>query len=145
MAKDFRMTVPPRESQQNNKSHRQEPQKRTWITKQNQYSSEECTLTLQYKHKKHGWYVDSGFSKNMTGDEDNFITLRKERYGSVSFGRNDSARIIGKGTSRIGNKDTKEESVLLVEYIKHNILSVSQMCNQGHKLMFNSQKCEIRK
>ena len=29
MAKDCRMAVPPKEPQQNNKSHRQEPQKRT--------------------------------------------------------------------------------------------------------------------
>jgi hypothetical protein len=29
--------------------------------------------------------------------------------------------------------------------MKHNILSVSQMCDQGHKVTFNSQKCEIRK
>jgi hypothetical protein len=32
-----------------------------------------------------------------------------------------------------------------VEDMKHNLLSVSQMCGQGHKLMFDSQKCEIRK
>jgi hypothetical protein len=49
MAKDYRMTVPPREPQQNNNSHRQEPQKRTWIRMQNQYSNEECTLILQAK------------------------------------------------------------------------------------------------
>ena len=29
--------------------------------------------------------------------------------------------------------------------MKHNILCVSQMCYQGHKVTFNSQKCEIRK
>jgi hypothetical protein len=29
--------------------------------------------------------------------------------------------------------------------MKHNILSVSQMCDQGHKVTFESQKCEIRK
>ena len=29
--------------------------------------------------------------------------------------------------------------------MKHNILSVSQMCDQGHKVTFNSQKCDIRK
>jgi hypothetical protein len=46
-------------------------------------------------------------SKHMTGDEGQFLTLRKERDGSVSFGNNDSARIIGKGTVRIGNKNTK--------------------------------------
>jgi hypothetical protein len=29
--------------------------------------------------------------------------------------------------------------------MKHNILSVNQMCDQGHKLTFDSKKCEIRK
>jgi hypothetical protein len=29
--------------------------------------------------------------------------------------------------------------------MKHNLLSVSQMCDQGHKITFNSQKWEIRK
>jgi hypothetical protein len=29
--------------------------------------------------------------------------------------------------------------------MKLNLLSVSQMCDQGHKVTFNSQKCEIRK
>jgi hypothetical protein len=29
--------------------------------------------------------------------------------------------------------------------MKHNLLSVSQMCDQSHKFTFDSQKCEIRK
>jgi hypothetical protein len=29
--------------------------------------------------------------------------------------------------------------------MKHNLLSVSKMCDQGHKFTFHSQKCEIRK
>jgi hypothetical protein len=33
----------------------------------------------------------------------------------------------------------------MVEDMKHNILSVSQMCGQGHKLTFDSDKCAIRK
>jgi hypothetical protein len=72
------MVVPPREPQQNYNSHRQEPKKRTWIRKKNQYSNEECTLTLQDKQKKHGWYVDSGCSKHMIGDKDKFLTLKKK-------------------------------------------------------------------
>ena len=44
-----------------------------------------------------------------------------------------------------GNKNTKEENVLLVEDMKHNLLSVIQMCDQGHKVTFDSQKCETRK
>jgi hypothetical protein len=43
----------------------------------------------------------------MTGDRDKFFTLQKERYGSVSFGNDDSAKIIGNGTIRIGNKNEK--------------------------------------
>ena len=83
-------------------------------------------------------YVDSGCSKHITGDRDMFLTLRKERDGSVSFRNDDSAKIIGKDKFKIGNKNTKEENVLLVQYMKHNLLSVSQMCDQGHKVTFDS-------
>jgi hypothetical protein len=76
----------------------------------------------------------------MTGDRDRFLTLRKERDGSVSFGNDDSTKIIGKGTFRIGNKNTKAGNVPLVEDMNHNLLSVSQMCDQGHKVNFDSQK-----
>jgi hypothetical protein len=81
----------------------------------------------------------------MTGDRDRFLILIKERDGSVSFGNDDSAKIIGKGTVRIGNKNTKVENVLLEEDMKHNLISVNQMCDQCHKVNFYSQKCEIRK
>jgi hypothetical protein len=145
MDKDCGMEIPPRESQHKNNNHRQEPHRRTWIRKKNQYNNEKFTLALQDKKKKHGWYVDSGCSKHMIGDRDRFLTLRKERDGSVSFENDDSTKIIGKGTIKIGNKNTKAENVLLVEDMKHNILSVSQMCDQGHKVTFDSQKCEIRK
>jgi hypothetical protein len=81
----------------------------------------------------------------MIGDRDKFLTLRKEIDRSVSFGNDNSAKIIGKGTVRIGNKNEKAKNVLLVEDMKHNLLSVIQMCDQGHKVTFSSQKCEIRK
>ena len=78
------MIAPPRQPQQNNNSHRQEPHKMTWIRNQDQYSNEEFTLALQDKQKKCGWYVDSGCSKHMTSDRDIFLTLIKERDGYVS-------------------------------------------------------------
>jgi hypothetical protein len=81
----------------------------------------------------------------MTGDEDRFLTLRNEIDGSISFRNDDSSRIIGNDIVRIGKTNTKAEHVLLVECIKHNLISVIKMCDQGHKLTFNSQKCEIRK
>jgi hypothetical protein len=111
----------------------------TWIIKQDQYSNKEWTVALQAKQKKRGWYVDSGCSKHMTGDRDKFLTLQKERDGLVSFGNDDSSKIIGKGTVRIGNKNEKAENVLLVEDMKHNLLSVSQMRDQGHKFTFDQK------
>jgi hypothetical protein len=138
MAKYCRMTIPPRESQQNKNNHKKEPQQRIWIRKRDQFNNEECTLPLQDKHKKRGWYVDNGCSKHMTGDEDMFLTLRKERDDFVSFGNDDSTRIIGKGIVIIGNNNTKAENVLLVEDMKHNLLILSQICDQGHKLTFDS-------
>jgi hypothetical protein len=81
----------------------------------------------------------------MTGDRDKFLTLRKGRKGSVSFRNDNSTKIIGEGTVRIGNRNKNPQNVLLVEDMKHNLLSVSQMCDQGHKVTFDSQKCEIRR
>jgi hypothetical protein len=74
----------------------------------------------------------------MTGDKDMLLTLRNERDGPISFGNDDSPRIIGKGTIKIGSKDAKAKKVLLVKDMKQNLLSVNQMCEQGHKLVFES-------
>ena len=76
----------------------------------------------------------------MTGDKDIFLELKKERDGSVSFGNDNSSRIIGKGTIKLRSKDATTKNVLLVEYMKHNLLSVIQMCDQGHRLVFDSEK-----
>ena len=48
------------------------------------------------------------------------------------FGNDNSTKIIGKYIVSIGNKDVVAENALLVENIKHNLLSVSQMCDEGH-------------
>jgi hypothetical protein len=73
----------------------------------------------------------------MISYKDKFLTLRKEKNGSVSFKNDNSSKIIGEGIVRIGKKNEKEQNVRLVEDMKHDIISVNQMCNQGHKLTFN--------
>jgi hypothetical protein len=81
----------------------------------------------------------------MKSDKERFLTLKKERYGLVSFGNENSVRILGKGTFKIIIKDSTTKTILLVEDMKHNLLSISQMCDQEHMLVFYSKKCEIRK
>jgi hypothetical protein len=72
-----------------------------------------------------------------------FISLNK-KGGSVSFGDDSSVKILGKGVVNLGSENVKAENVLLVEDLKHNLLSVSKICDQGYTLTFDSQKCEIR-
>jgi hypothetical protein len=70
----------------------------------------------------------------MTGDQNIFLTLKKTKGGNVMFKNDNSSKIIGKGTISLGSKKSKAEDVLLIEDMKHNILSVSQICDQGHTL-----------
>jgi hypothetical protein len=100
-------------------------------------------LTIKECKEEDEWYIDSGCSSHMTGDQDKFIIL-KRKSGSVAFGDNSFAKILGRGVVELGRKNVKEKNVLLVEYLNHNLLSVSKMCDQGYTLMFDSQRCKIK-
>ncbi|RVW93470.1 hypothetical protein CK203_035113 [Vitis vinifera] len=47
--------------------------------------------------KKDKWFLDSGCSRHMTGDESKFAFLTKRKGGYVTFGDNSKGRIIGQG------------------------------------------------
>jgi hypothetical protein len=81
----------------------------------------------------------------MSRDKNRFVTLNKENEGSITFGNENSSKIKGNNTINLGNKYVVVENVLLVENMKHNLISVSQMCDQEPTLIFNSKECEIRK
>jgi hypothetical protein len=79
----------------------------------------------------------------MTRDQDKFISW-KRKGGNVAFGDDSFAKILGEGVLELGRKNVKAKNVLLVEDLKHNLLSVSKMCDQGYTLTFDSRKCKIR-
>ena len=67
--------------------------------------------------------MDSGCSRHMTGDESKFAFLTSRKGGYVTFGDNGKGRIIGHGS--IGNNSSSLiENVLLVDGLKHNLLSI---------------------
>ena len=78
----------------------------------------------------------------MTGNKNTFQKLQA-KIGTVTFGNDNSSKVLGKGTVTLGSKDAVEKDVLLIENMRHNVLSVSQMCDQGHVLTFTSKYCEI--
>jgi hypothetical protein len=79
----------------------------------------------------------------MTGYITHFIILKKNE-GNVTFKDNGSSKIIGKGTLNLDNGNANVEKVICVKKLKHNILVISQMCDQGHTLTFNSQEFKIK-
>jgi hypothetical protein len=107
--------------------------------------NENCRIALVAKECKeeYEWLIDSGCSSHMTGDQSKFVIL-KTKGGNVAFGDDSSTKILGKGTLKLGSENVKAGKVLLVEDLKHNILSVRKICDQGYTLMFDSRKCKIR-
>jgi hypothetical protein len=51
----------------------------------------------------------------MTGDKNKFITWNKEIDRPVSFGNDNSANIIGKGTIKLGSKDPRKKISYLLK------------------------------
>ena len=70
----------------------------------------------------------------MTWDESKFAFLAKRKGEYVTFGDNAKGRIIGQ--DNIGNDISfLIESVLLVDGLKHNLLSIGQLCDKGFKVI----------
>ncbi|GJS94887.1 hypothetical protein Tco_0801855 [Tanacetum coccineum] len=83
--------------------------------------------------------IDSGCSGSMTGDKDKLSDFKEFKGGYVAFG-NDSkgGRISGKGTIKTSCLDF--EKVSYVEELKFNLLSVSQICDKKHNVLFSNQE-----
>ena len=65
----------------------------------------------------------------MTGDDSLFQELDRKKSGNVSFG--DNSKGIIRGIDTIGNNShTQIKNVLLVENLKFNLLSISQLCDK---------------
>ena len=100
----------------------EEMSNKVWIKCKDNY---ECGIAFQAQNNSFGeWYVDSDFSKHMIGNKSEFVNIDKEK-GFVSFGNNNSTKVLGKGTIKLGRKNSLAENVLLVDNMKHNLLSIS--------------------
>ena len=79
----------------------------------------------------------------MSGEEQLFNNVTKQDLGSVTFGDNSKARAVGIGSVSFAGT-TQVEKVLLVDGLKHNLLSISQLCDEGNIVTFEHDKCIIR-
>jgi hypothetical protein len=106
--------------------------------------SNKCGLVLSAQRKMKPWYIDSGCSKHMTGDKGKFLSLSESKLGTVTFGNDAPGKIKGKGMVSLSNGKRKAQDVLLVDGLKHNLISVIQMCDRGCEVLFMSKDCKIK-
>jgi hypothetical protein len=80
---------------------------------------------------KNIWLIDSGCSRHMTRDKGWFSSLVlvvKKRY--ITFGDNGRGRVLSEGEIKVSDKITLRR-VALVQSLGYNLLSVSQLLNEG--------------
>jgi hypothetical protein len=101
---------------------------------------------VQEQSKRSGdntWYVDSGCSRHMTGNISLLSDVKSIDGGNVVFAGDKGGRITGEGT--ISNDSVSFDRVNYCEQLKHNLLSVSQVCDKKYTTIFNDSECMILK
>nr|GEW63901.1 hypothetical protein [Tanacetum cinerariifolium] len=86
--------------------------------------------------------VDSGCSKHMTGNLKILINFVKKFLGTVKFGNDQIAPILGYGDLVQGVVTIKR--VYYIEGLNHNLFSVDQFCDADLEVAFRKSKCYIR-
>ena len=89
------------------------------------------------------WYVDSGCSRHMTGNASLLTQIRQINGGYVAFAGEKGGQITGEGT--VSNGRVSFEKVNYCEQLKHNLLSVSQVCDKQYTTTFTAKECLILK
>jgi hypothetical protein len=82
------------------------------------------------------WLIDSSCSRHMTGDKGWFSSLVPVvtmRY--ITFGDNGRGRVLSEGQIKVSDKITLKR-VALVQSLGYNLLSVSQLLDEGFEVLF---------
>ncbi|GJR83726.1 retrovirus-related pol polyprotein from transposon TNT 1-94 [Tanacetum coccineum] len=87
------------------------------------------------------WYLDFGCSKHMTGDRSQLTNFVSKFLGTVKFGNDHVAKIMGYGDYQIGNVTISR--VYYVEGLGHNLFSVGQFCDSNLEVAFRQHTCYI--
>ncbi|GJR75159.1 retrovirus-related pol polyprotein from transposon TNT 1-94 [Tanacetum coccineum] len=89
------------------------------------------------------WYLDSGCSKHMTGDRSQLTNFVNKFLGTVKFGNDHVAKIMGYGDYQIPGNVTNFK-VYYVKGLGHILFSVGQFCDSNLEVAFRQHTCYIR-
>jgi hypothetical protein len=92
------------------------------------------------------WLLVSGFSNHMTCNKDLLSCIDSSISSDIKLGNDSLVKFQDKGTVHILTKqDVKKDinDVYHVPDLKHNILSVGQLVENGYKVLFEGASCKI--
>jgi len=122
------------------KQSQQKPPKKEWIPR--------CVndgliahTSLRASSKK-DWYVDSGCSRHMTGVDKYLEDVRPYASNYVNFCDDAKGKIIGIG-NLIKDGLPRLDNMVLVKGLTVNLISISQLCDQGMEVNFSKPECHI--
>ncbi|GJY54763.1 hypothetical protein Tco_0446427, partial [Tanacetum coccineum] len=87
------------------------------------------------------WYLHSGCSKHMTGDRSQLTNFVHKFLGTVKFGNDQIAMIMGYSDYQIGNITISR--VYYVEGLGYNLFSVGHFCDSDLEVAFRKHKCFV--
>jgi hypothetical protein len=82
------------------------------------------------------WLIDSDCSRHMSGDKwwfSSLVPVVTRRY--ITFGDNGRGRVLSEGEIKVSDKITLKR-VALVQSLGYNLLSVSQLLDDGFEVLF---------
>nr|GEW73090.1 integrase, catalytic region, zinc finger, CCHC-type, peptidase aspartic, catalytic [Tanacetum cinerariifolium] len=88
------------------------------------------------------WYLDSGYSKHMTGDRSWLMNFVKKFIETFRFRNDHFGAIMGYGDYMIG--DSVISRVYYVEGLGHNLFFVRQFCGADLEVAFRKHSCYVR-
>jgi hypothetical protein len=79
----------------------------------------------------------------MTGDKDKLMSISKSKTGNVILENDEPGKIKDRGMVSLSNDKGDAQYGLLVDGLKHNLLSTSQKCDRGSEDVFTSKECKV--
>ncbi|CAM8965633.1 unnamed protein product [Rhodiola kirilowii] len=117
-------------------------QKQVWVQKVDQTVCMVACYTSNYSSHD-SWLFDSGCSAYMTGNSQYLTHIRPvEHMWFVTFGDGEKSQVIGCGTLMVPDLPALKNT-LLVKGLTRNLISISQLCDDGHYVSFSSYSCLV--
>ena len=102
-------------------------------------------VELHGSKRSDAWFLDSGCSNHMCGNENMFSSLDKTFTHRVKLGNNTRMKVSRKGTVKLFLQENRYTigEVYWAPELKNNLLSVGQLQEKGVDVLFKNGICSI--